>query len=331
MFAQIDREYLKIRPRKMWARLIAYFFFEGRPLTTKGRWINGIVFFFFRIQKVFPKLKKIESPIYILGTGRSGTTILGVVLSMHRDIGFLNEPKAIWNSAFPEEDIIGSYSKKPGRYFLQKEDASENIKSDLNKIYGAYLRISFSKRILDKYPELIFRMPFLLKLFPDSKCVFLVRNGWDTVSSIENWSDRKGSESINGSENWWGLNNRKWLALKDQVLKKDEYYESIWPILDELSSHKDFAALEWVATMREGFAMKNRYPENIHVTFYEQLVNNPIQELETIAKFSNLSHDKKMFEYAKDSLSPVKKKKPILINPQIVPLFEETMKMAGYK
>ena len=43
MIPQIDRRYVKERPTKLFSRLVSYALFEGRPLTTKGRWINPLV------------------------------------------------------------------------------------------------------------------------------------------------------------------------------------------------------------------------------------------------------------------------------------------------
>ncbi len=102
MPAQLDSLYIRTRPTKAVSRLISYALFEGRPLTTRGRWINPLVFALSGTLKTLPQIKKVKKPIFIIGMGRSGTTILGVVMSMHRDVGFLNEPKALWHSIYPQ-------------------------------------------------------------------------------------------------------------------------------------------------------------------------------------------------------------------------------------
>ena len=43
MIAQINPNYIKTRPMKALTRLMSYALFEGRPVTTKGRWINPLV------------------------------------------------------------------------------------------------------------------------------------------------------------------------------------------------------------------------------------------------------------------------------------------------
>lgn len=110
MIAQINALYIKTRPWKLYSRFMSYVLFEGRPATTRGQWINPLVFSILRTAKALPALKSVRKPIFITGMGRSGTTALGIAMSMHRDIGYMNEPKALWHTAYPYEDVIGHYS-----------------------------------------------------------------------------------------------------------------------------------------------------------------------------------------------------------------------------
>jgi hypothetical protein len=176
MIAQLDKDYIYTRPFKTITRLTSYSLYEGRPATTKGRWINPFVFAQLKIFSQLPQLKKVVSPIFILGTGRSGSTVLGILLSMHKDVGFLNEPKAMWHLIYPFEDVIGSYSLGSASYRLMADDAADEQCRVGHRIYGAYLAATGSKRVVDKYPELIFRVPFVKRIFPDAKFIFLVRN-----------------------------------------------------------------------------------------------------------------------------------------------------------
>lgn len=326
----MNDDYIKSRPSKVYSRLLSYALFEGRPLTTSGRWINPLIFFLFGVEKKFPQMKKVEKPIFILGTGRSGTTILGLLMSMHKEVGFLNEPKAIWHSINQHEDLIGSYSMDDARYFLDASDANEQQKKDIHKIFGAYLRTTLSQRVVDKYPELIFRIPYVKALFPDAKFLFLVRNGWDTCGSIKYWSERLGKTSDTETHDWWGRDNRKWNLLVEQVIKKDSYYTNVWPVIDEIKSHLDMAALEWIATMRQGLAVMEQYPDSILRVNYEELVQDPETLLSDIKVFCELEDDLVFTEYGKKVLKPVKPKDQFPLHPTIRPLFLETMTAMDY-
>ncbi|MEO1392765.1 MAG: sulfotransferase [Cyanobacteria bacterium J06634_5] len=330
MVAQLDSLYIRTSPYKAAVRLLSYVFFEGRPLTTKGQWINPLVLTLFKIQKKLPQLKRVKKPIFIIGTGRSGTTILGKLLSMHRDVGFLNEPKALWHAIYPAEDLVGSYCRGTAHYRLGDDEASEGVKTVAHKLFGAYLAISTSRRVVDKYPELVFRIPFVQSLFPDAKFIFLVRNGWDTCQSIEGWSERLGVEVNAEQHDWWGADNRKWNLLWEQVISNDDALQGAIPEKGKLENPLDMAALEWIVSMREGLALMRQFPENIQMIRYEDLVASPETSLSKLLDFCELPPDRRFIEYSTQKLRPAPPKKTVSVHPAIRPYFEETMAELGY-
>ena len=308
MVAQIDRNYLKARPTRLWSRLLSYGLFEGRPLTTRGQWINPFLFRLFDIQKRLPQMRDVQAPIFILGTGRSGTTILGIVLSMHRDVGFLNEPKAIWASVRDDEDLIGSYHRGPARYRLAEDDAPPALIGDLHRVYGFYLQFTMAQRVVDKYPELIFRVPFVRRIFPDARFLFLSRDGWDTCASIENWSTRLASDVGAETHDWWGVNRRKWTLLIDQIVPEHSDLAPHAESLRELTDHRAMASVEWIVTMREGLRLANAYPQDVLHVHYEDLCANPEKICARIGDFANLPPDETFLNYAKTALRSTKSK-----------------------
>ncbi len=330
MLAQLDSSYVKTRPTKIVSRLISYALFEGRPLTTRGQWINPLVFAHFSLEKRLPQLKKVEKPVFIVGTGRSGTTILGVLMSMHRDVGFLNEPKALWHAIYPHEDVIGSYSMGPARYRLGGGDATDEVRRRAHRLFGIYLRAVASSRVVDKYPELIFRVPFVRAIFPDARFIFLVRNGWDTCYSIEGWSRRLGVKGGGEIHDWWGANNRKWRLMLEQLVPQEEAFTDAVDEISGLERHRDMAAVEWVVTMREGLRQLERNREHMYVIRYEELVEDPRGELSRLLDFCELPEDKVFLHFAERKLAPVPRREPFDLPPAVRGPFEETMKMLGY-
>lgn len=330
MLAQIDTTYLKTRPLKAIKRLISYGLFEGRPLTTKGQWINPFVFALFGLEKCIPVLRQVRKPVFVVGTGRSGTTILGIVLSMHRDVGFLNEPKALWHSVCPGEDLIGSYSRVEARYRLGEVDATSEVIEAAKRLFSAYLIATNSRRVVDKYPELIFRVPFVKAIFPDAKFLFLVRNGWDTCLSIEHWSTRLGEKKNGEIHDWWGVENRKWKLLVDQIVPNDPDLAKNVKRIRGLSRHVDMAAVEWIVTMREGIMLREQYPECVHTIVYEDLVQDPQKVLPGILEFCELSKDEKFLKYGAKVFRPVKPKSPVQLDDILCEPFQNTMTSLGY-
>ncbi len=333
MIAQIDSSYIRMRPWKLWSRLVSYALFEGRPLTTRGRWINSLVFAHFAIEKRLPTFKQVEKPVFILGTGRSGTTILGVVLSMHRDVGFLNEPKALWHSIYPEEDLVGNYSRSNNaRYRLDTADASPAAIRFAQRILGFYLVATFSGRVVDKYPELIFRVPFVRAIFPDAKFLFLARNGWDTCHSIEKWSDRLGQQVRSETHDWWGIDRRKWNLLLNEIIPE---HADLAPFAQEMrnwTNQTDMAAVEWIVSMREGLALLDKHPREVMQVRYETLCSKPQETIKEIIKFMELSdNDSQVLRYAESTLQSVATKEPFKLNKFIEEPFHKVMLELGYK
>ncbi|PKO87646.1 MAG: sulfotransferase [Betaproteobacteria bacterium HGW-Betaproteobacteria-10] len=303
MVAQIDRHYFATRPLRLWSRLLAYGLFEGRPLTTRGRWINPLIFAHCRLSALMPQMKRVNAPIFILGTGRSGTTILGVVLSMHRDIGFLNEPKALWHAAHGGEDLIGSYDRGEARYRLGGDDASVEVQRKMHHSFGLYLRLSGARRLLDKYPELIFRVPFVREIFPDARFLFLSRDGWDTCGSIGQWSQRLGTEVSGERHDWWGADRRKWRLLVEQIVPEHADLAPYAMTLDALDDQRAMAALEWIVSTREGLRLASEDPTKVLHVPYEDLCQDPELVARQIETFASLPDDPVFRRYATEKLA----------------------------
>ena len=331
MIAQINPNYIKTRPMKVLPRFISYAFFEGRPVTTKGRWINPLVFSILRtVSTTKNRYKPVEKPIFILGTGRSGTTILGIVLSMHKEVGYLNEPKAIWHVIHPYEDLIGNYSRGDAKYRLAAEDATEDMRQRAAQMLGAYLTVTRSKRIVDKYPELIFRVGFVRTLFPDARFIFLVRNGWDTCRSIANWSQQLGIQVKGEKHDWWGVDDRKWRLIAEQLVKTDSAFAEIADEVKHFDRHLDRAAIEWVVTMQEGLRLLQASPDCIHLVRFEDLTANPDETLDELCSFCELPADNTFRKYARETLHPVPARDMFNVHPKIAHIFHDTMRKLGY-
>ncbi len=330
MVAQVDKEYINNGYGKLIRRLVSYVLFEGRPHTTKGQWFNPIIFFILRMLNVLPGNPKLNQPIFITGLGRSGTTILGVLLSLHEDVGFLNEPKAIWRLIDPKHDINGDYVSRGGVFRLKKDDLNENAKKTAYRIFGRYLSAVRAKRLVDKYPELIFRVEYLLELFPDAKIIFISRNGADATHSIDLWSKRLGVEVNGRIDDWWGRGDIKWKYLREQIILRDADYSSVREAANEKLDHVNRAALEWIITMREGLKCLREFPDSVIHVQYETLTASPETEISNLLTRCNLPQDSTVINYAKKKLyKNDPKQEPNLLAP-IKVLFDETMTKLGY-
>ncbi len=330
LIAQLDKAFVRARPTKIWPRLVAYGLFEGRPLTTRGRWINPLVFTGYKIWSLLPLKTRDTSPVFILGVGRSGTTILGKILALHRDVGYLNEPKALWHAALGNDDLIGSYSSSVGRYRLTGADAVPLRKQRLERFYSAFLLLSKCRRVVDKYPELLFRTKFLTETFPKSKKIILIRNGLDICQSIQKWSQRHGQMVGHHTDDWWGRNRQKWNVLVNELAAHDPVLRSALPEIKTFTSHVDMAAVEWILAMREALKLRARSPDEYLFVPYEELISNPSCCLSNILDFCDLNHDSVVIDYAKTVLSPQARHGTTQPHSAIAHAFNQTMADLGY-
>ena len=329
MVAQIDSAYFVARPSRSYSRLCSYALFEGRPLTTRGRWINPILMRAGRRVMSASQTEDVRQPVFILGTGRAGTTVLGKILSLHRDVGFLNEAKLLWHLACSAEDLNGNYTDDPAYYELNESDATDTVVSAMHKLYGAYLRFSRNARVLEKYPELIFRVPFVRAIFPDARFVFLVRNGYDTVRSIENWSVSHGQTDETGRQDWWGHNGRKWQLMVEQLVPANKLLAPHADRISAFTRHIDRAAVEWILTMQRGLQLLQSNVPIFRVD-YDYLVQQPDTLIRDVMKFCDLSPDSTVISYGKKILRGKPGKQQVEIDPVLQAAFAETMDKLGY-
>nr|WP_321399015.1 sulfotransferase [uncultured Desulfobacter sp.] len=332
MVAQIDKQYLKYGFGKTVRRFFTYVCFEGRQLTTKGRWANPFIFGFLRLLSRIPTCHSVKEPVFITGLGRSGTTILGTLLSIHSDVGYLNEPKAIWHILNNRQDLNANFrvNREGGLYRLDSQDVTQKAKRYATRIYRHYTTLIRSPIVVDKYPELIFRVAYVKELFPDAKIIFIIRNGVGAIHSIEKWSENNRTQNGETVEDWWGRDDIKWKYLCEQILLKDPLYENIWPILTKKLDHVNRAALEWISTMREGLKYERIYPDSIIRVRYEDLLDNPSCFLENLQTAICLPIDAAVADYARKRIYPNKQKPWPVLHDNVEKIFKETMQSMGY-
>ena len=330
MIAQLDSRYVRTRPARALSRLVSYAFFEGRPLTTRGRWINPLLMPFARAIANRSKEGFVDRPVFILGSGRTGTTVLGKILSLHRSVGFLNEPKLMWHAAYPGEDLNGNYGEEPAQYRLDGADADEHVAACIKNLYSTYLSVTRNTRIVDKYPELIFRAAFVKQIFPDARFIVLTRNGYDTCRSVSAWSEAHKESHDDSNIDWWGRNNRKWIYLVDQLVSKDQVLRDSAGEIARFTDPVNMAAVEWMLSTKEGPTVAQEYRDSTIRLHYEELVSSPERVVPELLDFCDLRHDSVVVNYAANSLKEKPTGGAIQLHPLIDDYFCQVMAEAGY-
>lgn len=127
-------------------------------------------------------------PILILGVPRSGTTLLRVLLDSHPNIAC--GPETPWLAAHQPRSVGSLYhllvSGRQGycrSFGMDREVVRLAARRFVDRLMRAYARRRGKRRWAEKTPDDILHLAFLLELFPEAACLYLVRDGLDTAVS----------------------------------------------------------------------------------------------------------------------------------------------------
>lgn len=216
--------------------------------------------------------------VFIIGCGRSGTTILGKCISRFSEVLYLNEPRGIWNRYYKNLNIWAFKGK-----LIANEKDHSFLKTFFLKIHFYILMTCNRKKVLvEKLPINAFRLPFLIKIFPKAKFIFLRRNALEVANSIDVLNKKK--------KRWFGNKDQKWNELK-KILQSKKIH-----VPNNLSS-KQKGLFEWrmANDFMDDFIDKHNINEKKIIELnYSNFVDNPMNQLNRISTFLGIEKLKKL-------------------------------------
>lgn len=134
-------------------------------------------------------------------------------------------------------------------------------------------------RFLEKTPKNALRVPFLAALFPEAQFIYLHRDPWQTLSSmIEAWQSGR-FRTYPQLPGWEGL---PW-----SLLLTPGWRDLVGRPLQQI------VAAQWETTMRILLDDLEALPsDRLHVARYDELVANPVAEVERLCERLGLSWDR---------------------------------------
>lgn len=212
-------------------------------------------------------------PFFIVGSARSGTTLLRLMLNAHRDVAVPPE------SRFVVELYRGTY-EVAGDEFLRSlaghprfrawdlsielvrdelgEGSSMGYADAIATVFRAYARLHGKSRWGDKTPRYVEDIPLLARLFPEARFLHLIRDGRNVALSYAD------------------------VPFGPKTVGK--------------------AAKLWSTRVCAGYTDGRRLPPGRYIEIrYEDLVEDALGEAKDICEFLELDFDPGMLEYTEKS------------------------------
>lgn len=238
-----------------------------------------------------PKKKgPVDRPVIILAAPRSGSTLLFETLARAADL---------WTIGGEGHEIIEGIKKlnpssgmvASNRLTAEHADAktAESVRArlvsklrDRNGLhYDPY--VAGLVRVLEKTPKNALRQPFLDRVYPDARYVFLYREPRQNISSI--------------MEAWRAVH---WVTYRNLPGWEGDWSMLLPPGYPEMRGRplEDIAAFQWVSANRIMLDDLGQIdPERWTVINYQDLLENPDAEIKRLCEFSEIRFDAVLREH----------------------------------
>lgn len=243
------------------------------------------------------RTRHVRAPIFIIGCGRSGTTVLGTLLGMHPAVRYLHEPYDLWTAIEPATDVWQLYSRGEHHCLLDAGAVTAAARCRFGRLMSAPPGFT----VVEKSPTNALRIGYLDAMAPDARFVHIVRDGVEVSRSIERMAavTRRMLFRPNLNE-WWGAGDVKWTALERDG-KAVGYYPDEANLL---TSDAQRGAYEWLMSLREVEAWRIRLGSRLVELRYQDLTNCPRATLQRVTDSLQLTCQAGWLEEAAALVTP---------------------------
>jgi hypothetical protein len=280
----------------------------------------------------------VRAPILVIGSHRSGTSMMSRALGLHEDVGYWEEPRHVW--------AWGHNYRGDDR--LEARDATPRVARHIRNTFARFLAESGRPRFLEKTPSNCLRLPFIHAVFPDARYIHIYRDGRAVVRSTREMMVSRGPDAewflprLLGTPVWeWpSFAPRVFRTLGSRLMGKGMRYWGPQPPGWRAWLRDDptyvMLAKQWAATVEPVLDFAERVDRSQWLDVrYEEFVEKPHERMLEILEFAGLppsdavlGHVAKKTDGARagkwrDELEP-----PVL--GQIRPILEPVLERMGY-
>lgn len=221
----------------------------------------------------------INEPIFIVGTPRSGTSVLSALLNNHSQIfcggelhyyDYYDRLLEAGGDGISIFDLYKRFSQFDDQYRIDQlsQEDKRGLKLDSRRsLLQSFMEVQMPNKSLKYWgnstPRDLFNVPTILKDFPTAKIVVCSRRCDDFMASYKNRHKQTYSSNVE--------------RLRDVY-------------------HPLTTAILWFLSMRRTQLLLQRYPGNVRRLYYEDLVSSTDLSLRAICEWLRIDYEPKMIE-----------------------------------
>ncbi|CDX13997.1 conserved hypothetical protein [Mesorhizobium sp. ORS 3324] len=282
---------------------------------------------------------QLRPPIFLIGNYRSGTTMTQKLIGLHPDIVTWYEPKTVWLYADParRHDEFGEI------------DATERVARYIRSRFLEYQSRNGGRQIMENTPANVLRVPFVHQIFPEAIFLYITRNPFSYISSMElKWQRAKSFKGLLRLLKITPVTQIHYYAkdLAKQVITKrvlGRKYTSIYgPRYNGID--RDLKEQEKLTVIARQWARGNRKAREdlarlgsgrVFSFRYEDLMQDPEPVLRGIYEHCGLDCDDRILRAAKEMIDPGRQQKWLRLDPNelaaIIPEVRDEMEFYRYE
>lgn len=284
-------------------------------------------------------LDELIRPIILFGNTRSGTSMVQNLLATHPDVAAWYEPRTLWLCADPRR----------GHDEFEEVDATEEVKRLIRERFLKFQREHGNRIVMEKTPANILKIPYVHAIFPEATYLFIVRNPFSFISSVElKWQRTLSTKGIRRrlkSTPLTQLHHYAGRFIRQYVDKRvlGRKYQSTWGprykgMQEDLQRHglMTVIARQWAVPSKKAARNLARFDEKEVLRLrYEDFVLDPVSDLERVCAHCGLEMTPEMVRAAHERVYSDRRFKWRRFDPRelarLLPELEEEMARHGYE